>query len=203
MSAAASEQYRAFVGGMLGGSGYGSEESSTTQIGLPVANSKGADTTKKAGSANQGGQPKDTGGALNPFALMMHYMGGSGDAYLLSRKAFMELITTMYMKKGGGIDFRNGKPVPGIEGLYQVGISAYHTNLSYPVAVGSATLYYNSSGIVGYSDYLNFDAQTEGSRSEWAEVATRFGRNFGSITHGAPFWVYYGETPGLTSLPKH
>jgi hypothetical protein len=114
----------------------------------------------------------------------------------------MEFVTTLYMKYDG-INVRKGTPVKGMKGLYKIDVSGYNTNLSYPVAVGSATLYFNSSGIVGYSDYWNFDAQRDGSRRPWAEEATTVGRNVGSITGGKPFWVYYGITPGLTSIPRN
>lgn len=143
---------------------------------------------------NQGGAGP---GILQPFVLWRHYREGNGDPYVLSHKEFKSFIIDMMMNRK--IDQRNGIPVPGMKGLYQIGVSAYNIKFDYTYAVGQATLYYNSTGIVGYSDWWNFDAKSSGVRSWPAETATTIGRNVG----GAPFFVIYGITPPLNQIPKH
>ena len=102
------------------------------------------------------------------------------------------------MIMNGRIDQRNGIPILGMKGLYQIAVNAYNINFDYTYAVGQATLYYNSTEIVRYSDWWNFDVKPSGVRSWPTEIATTIGRSVG----GAPFFVIYGITLLLNRIPK-
>ena len=103
------------------------------------------------------------------------------------------------MQSTGELDkIRNkGTPVSNVKGLYQVTVSTYGT--SYENAVGLATLYYNDSGFVGYSDWWNFDPKPWGTRSNTGEALTRFGHSL----PGSPFMVLYGITPPVNTIPRN
>ncbi|WP_179416108.1 hypothetical protein HDF19_08500 [Mucilaginibacter sp. E4BP6] len=103
------------------------------------------------------------------------------------------------MQKAGELDkIRNkGIPVPNVPGLYQVTVSTYGT--SYQNAVGLATLYYDATGFIGYSDWWNFDAKPWGTRSASGEIMTRLG----SMLPGSPFYVIYGQTGPISNIPRN
>ncbi len=138
------------------------------------------------------------GGGGNPLrllGLLQHYTGRSGMDYIISDEDFKELITELQEKNG--IDKNNFKPVKGHPGLYVMDVSTYGT--SFENSAGSIKLYANEKGIVGYSDWWNFERQSTGSRSGWAETKTIIG----SSIPGVPFWVLYGLTPFTNEIQKH
>ena len=97
------------------------------------------------------------------------------------------------MRSAGRLN-KIGIPVPNVKGLYQVAVSAYGT--SYENAVGVATLYYNNTGFVGYSDWWNFNPKPWGERSSMGEALTRLG----DFLSGSPFMVLYGITPPVNTI---
>ncbi|TWI95606.1 hypothetical protein JN11_04345 [Mucilaginibacter frigoritolerans] len=101
------------------------------------------------------------------------------------------------MRRAGKLQNNKGVPVPNVKGLYQVVVDTRGTDYYY--AVGLTTLYYNSTGFVGYADWWNFDHKAWGTRTFWGEVATRYG----SSLFGQPFMVIYGVTPPENTIPKN
>ena len=100
-------------------------------------------------------QKSVAGGDLTLVSLLAHYMEGSGDEYFLNEDSFEDLVIEMYQKgrlnpEGAGLI----NSASGLSGLWKLDFSAYGTK--YENAVGSGTLYFNKSGIVGYSDKWNF-----------------------------------------------
>lgn len=118
--------------------------------------------------------------------------GGKGE-FILSKSAFNGFINSM--RAYGRIHTDQGKPVSSVKGLYSVAVNSYGT--PYENAVGTGTLYFNSTGIVGYSDYWNFDHNTSGKRNAWGEAKTVIG----SAIPGSPFYVLYGIRPLTSNIP--
>jgi hypothetical protein len=145
---------------------------------------------KKKKPANS--SSKKEGNCLCVGGLIVHYSFGGGENYYIDEKSFNSLIAELY--RSNKLDFKYAVKVPGVEGLYQIQISAYET--SFANAVGFATLYFNNKGFVGYSDWWNFDWSN--SRDWLAEFKTRLG----SFIPGTPFWVLYGITPSPDMIPK-
>ena len=143
-----------------------------------------------------GQQPQSHGaGTLDVFDLLDQYENQRGSNYTLTKNTFNQFIGDM--RAAGKLKINGGQPVPNVKGLYQVTVDTKGT--SYYYAVGLATLYYNSTGFVGYSDWWNFDAKPWGTRSFLGEVATRYG----STLWGQPFMVLYGITPPQNTIPKN
>jgi hypothetical protein len=147
--------------------------------------------------ANQGGGDPTYGGPLAASSLLGHYLGGRGGDYFITKNEFNAFLNTM--KQSGELDrIRNkGIPVPNVEGLYQVTVNTYGTK--YENAVGLGTLHYNQTGIIGFSDWWNFDPKPWGTRSIPGEALTRFGHSL----DGDPFYVIYGSTPPISNIPRH
>ena len=204
-SSAGADVVGAILAGLLGCSGHG-------PVGLDKANAPGpqpfsqpssniTSSLNENGAPNQGGnqqqkQQLSPNGELDLSMLLGFYVGNGGGGkadFILSKSAFDGFVNEM--KKGGRIKIKKGTPVPSVKGLYQIQVSAYGT--PYENAVGTGTLYFNSTGIVGYSDYWNFDHKPSGGRSPWAEAKTRIG----SAIPGSPFWVLYGIRPTDTNIP--
>ncbi|HEY8783999.1 MAG TPA: DUF6443 domain-containing protein [Mucilaginibacter sp.] len=174
---------------------------SGSSSGTPAAPGTNAEPdANQPGNPQRSGRAKEIGppvinGSLSALSLLGHYLKGVGTDYILSKNEFNAFLKAM--QKAGRLDkIRNkGVPVPNMPGLYEVVISTYGT--SYERAVGGAVLYYNDAGFVGYSDWWNFNSEPWGKRSPSGEALTRFGNSL----PGIPFYVIYGITPPVNSIP--
>jgi RHS repeat-associated protein len=173
----------------------GNESSKEDALGLGEAviklknelNSLGSQTDLFAGPGVQ-----KLGGILDLPNLLTHYTAGQGRNYFISESSFKELISELNVNNKIKFDSKTISKAPGNSGLFQIGVSAYGT--SFENAVGYATLYFNKNGIVGYSDWWNFNKSNK--RSVWGEIKTRIG----SAIPGVPFWVLYGQYPPLNEI---
>ena len=164
-----------------------------------IVNSKrGLDgLTVSAGNSYFGsmGVAQSNGGDLALTPLLSHYVGGSGSNYVMNESSFNGVVALVATTNG--INFKVGTAVPNVKGLYKVDVSTYGTK--YANAAGYATLYYNNTGVVGYSDWWNFESHGNGDRDWWLERKTEIG----AAIPGNPFWVLYGITPPTNEIPKH
>jgi RHS repeat-associated protein len=157
----ASEQYQAFVSQVLSGSGFGGNESSP-EISSPLSNGGGADTTKKAGSANQGGGWGYTHAALGTSAVLagddITGIGAIDDVaipFIIGYAVYHDLSANgIYDKMAREID-RIAQKVKGPQGF------------TYALVAKSPGLYPNVRGgttFLNVGDVWKFGQTTSGSR---------------------------------------